>query len=416
MIKMAGTGSDEINTFPGERTTEIHPDLQSLHFINIYEDDGGIGSLEDRIGMFTMPDQDSYNVLIIGETPGIADVANAQISGKAVNGSGKTYETLVNPTLQALVEMVNNGYKPDIAIIDIDFAVKNQEYKKIDMLTYMNEQKARVLTITGNQAQGFNSVVAGRAEDYLLKEQVAEGALHYVEKMMMRKRETLMRLKTQELAMVDELTQIYNRRYGVTALQKEIKRVQRHAGMFSFFFFDIDNFKNFNDTYGHDAGNDVLRNISRQMLGCFRGEDIAARFGGEEFMVIMPETTYAETSVPIKRFEEALKINPYVSTKGVEVPITISGSVVSYGFLEKQPQEHPLIKKIDFAAIFKAADIGMYICKSKRIGKNHVLGRNVLQHFYQNKFDWEKTEAELCGIYKIDIAKYKSDTIRVPNV
>lgn len=96
--------------------------------------------------------------------------------------------------------------------------------------------------------------------------------------------------KAEKLAMIDPLTGTFNRRYLDLVLQKEINRSERYGKQFSLAIFDIDDFKKINDRYGHVIGDEVLQSFSAYIKATIREEDILCRFGGEEFLIILPET------------------------------------------------------------------------------------------------------------------------------
>ncbi len=91
------------------------------------------------------------------------------------------------------------------------------------------------------------------------------------------------------LTTVDELTQVFNRRYFEDTLDREVARCQRHHRSLSLVMLDIDSFKRINDTHGHLAGDMVLKNVATLIKGRVRREDVVARFGGEEFALLLPE-------------------------------------------------------------------------------------------------------------------------------
>lgn len=100
--------------------------------------------------------------------------------------------------------------------------------------------------------------------------------------------------KLQRLAIVDSLTGLYNSRHFFEQLEKEIKRSDRYLHPISLMFVDIDNFKAINDTYGHMIGDKILWLIAKKIKACLRANDTAFRFAGDEFTVILPETTSDE--------------------------------------------------------------------------------------------------------------------------
>jgi diguanylate cyclase (GGDEF)-like protein len=113
--------------------------------------------------------------------------------------------------------------------------------------------------------------------------------------------------ETARLAMIDGLTGIFNRRYFDLAFRKEQKRAVRHNKNLSLCIMDIDDFKTVNDTYGHLFGDDVLRSFSTELKETCREEDIVCRYGGEEFVVILPETDGQNAFIFAERFRETLK-------------------------------------------------------------------------------------------------------------
>lgn len=125
------------------------------------------------------------------------------------------------------------------------------------------------------------------------------------------------------LTTVDGLTQIYNKRYFMEVLEREISRSHRYARELSLIMFDIDHFKKINDTYGHLAGDYVLKHLAAAIRTRIRREDIMARYGGEEFAIILPEIDLQHS------FQLAEKIRILVERTAFEferaiIPVTIS--------------------------------------------------------------------------------------------
>ncbi len=96
-------------------------------------------------------------------------------------------------------------------------------------------------------------------------------------------------------AIRDPLTGLFNRRYMEETLDREIRRAQRHSTVVSVIMFDIDRMKPINDTFGHDAGDLLLKSLGRTLISMFRGEDVACRYGGDEFTIVLPEASLADT-------------------------------------------------------------------------------------------------------------------------
>jgi diguanylate cyclase (GGDEF)-like protein len=167
--------------------------------------------------------------------------------------------------------------------------------------------------------------------------------------------EVLLQMET--LAMTDQLTGLFNRRYFISVIEKEFSRTIRYKHPISCLMIDIDHFKRINDEYGHHAGDQVLIEISQVMTNCLRKSDTMARWGGEEFIMLLPETTKENAA------QVASRILTSVSTYKFS---TLPGQVtVSLG-LAGMPEP-----EIDTSEKFiAAADRALYEAKNK--GRNRL--------------------------------------------
>ncbi|EQA35911.1 diguanylate cyclase (GGDEF) domain protein [Leptospira inadai serovar Lyme str. 10] len=157
-------------------------------------------------------------------------------------------------------------------------------------------------------------------------------------------------------AVIDEGTGIYNRRYFNLVLNKEITRSKRYKRSFCLFLFDLDDFKKINDSKGHAFGDDILKLVAGTLMYSFRTEDISCRVGGEEFAVILPETTRKNSSVAIERFRTYLR-NSSKNDFGIEV--TVSGGVSEYPADTEESNR-----------LYSIADSRLY--EAKAAGKNRI--------------------------------------------
>lgn len=158
------------------------------------------------------------------------------------------------------------------------------------------------------------------------------------------------------LSITDELTKIYNHRYFMHQLRKEVSRAVRYNHSLSLAMFDIDHFKNYNDKNGHLKGNEVLRIVSQMLDDQSREGDIVARYGGEEFVIIMPETDKMGASALSERIKQS--IADYVFENEEEQPadnLTISGGIATCPSDAFNANE--LIEKAD-KALYKAKESG----------------------------------------------------------
>jgi two-component system cell cycle response regulator len=162
------------------------------------------------------------------------------------------------------------------------------------------------------------------------------------------------------LTTIDGLTQIYNKRYFVEMLEREIGRAQRYRRDLSLILFDIDGFKVINDTYGHLAGDHVLKQLASVIRGRIRREDILSRWGGEEFAVILPEIDHSNA------LQFAEKVRGLVETAGFKFEDVLIPVTVSIGVASLMPD---LQASDDF---IRLADARLYDAKSA--GRNRVVG------------------------------------------
>ena len=162
----------------------------------------------------------------------------------------------------------------------------------------------------------------------------------------------------EHLANLDGLTQIANRRSFDRAMQREWKRLRRETGVLSLIFCDVDDFKAFNDTYGHQAGDNCLRNVARVLSSeVKRPADLAARYGGEEFAVILPNTSAEGAFHQAESFRSAIEtlLIPHAGSSTGDY-ITVSFGVATFVPGDDATPED-LIAKAD-AALYKAKESG----------------------------------------------------------
>jgi diguanylate cyclase (GGDEF)-like protein len=163
------------------------------------------------------------------------------------------------------------------------------------------------------------------------------------------------------LANIDGLTEVYNHRYFQNSLDQEINRSTRHQTAISLLLIDIDHFKNFNDTYGHQAGDFVLKKFSATLLENLRKYDTLARYGGEEFVIILPETSQEEALLVGEKLRAAIE-NATFTDLNNEYHVT-----ASFGLTSAYPATVDNFNKNNF---FNQADLALY--DAKKEGRNRV--------------------------------------------
>jgi diguanylate cyclase (GGDEF)-like protein len=165
--------------------------------------------------------------------------------------------------------------------------------------------------------------------------------------------------RTEELTVIDDLTQAYNYRFFIRKLQEEKKRAIRYDLPLSIIMVDIDWFKKLNDSYGHEAGNIVLKQLSEVIKGCVRDTDYFARYGGEEFVVILPQTPQVEASAIGERIRVKVQNTVIETGQAGRVKITVSVGVSSFPENGKSAED-----------LVSVADQALY--RAKGSGKNLV--------------------------------------------
>ena len=177
------------------------------------------------------------------------------------------------------------------------------------------------------------------------------------------------RLRTNKLhrmATVDALTQVRSRRFFTESSLREIRLTARKKGTLSFLLLDIDHFKNVNDSHGHIAGDLVLKNVAKIFRKILRASDIAGRYGGEEFTILLPDTDLAGAKILSERLRAAIEETTTIF-EDAEIRVTISVGVSSISFEADTPEID--CEKV-FSRLFKDADQALY--KAKGDGRNQV--------------------------------------------
>jgi diguanylate cyclase (GGDEF)-like protein len=163
------------------------------------------------------------------------------------------------------------------------------------------------------------------------------------------------------LSVRDPLTGLFNRRYLEESLEREVRRAVRHRLPLGLIVIDVDHFKRFNDAHGHGAGDDLLQDISRFLQGSVRGEDIVCRYGGEEFVIVLPEATLAAAEARAEQLRhgvEQLSVVP--RGQPTKWPVTISLGVSAFPDHGSRP-----------GTLVRAADAALY--RAKALGRNCVV-------------------------------------------
>ena len=170
--------------------------------------------------------------------------------------------------------------------------------------------------------------------------------------------------KMEEISITDELTGLHNRRYLQERLEAEISRARRYKTQLSCLLFDIDFFKVINDMYGYEWGDILLRNLAGKLQQLIRKEDILTRYGDEEFLLILPNTSEDNAFLFAERFRRDIERMEFIPAGEEERhPITISGGISTYPCIEGAEE--------DANTIIRYAEHALY--NAKKRGKNKIV-------------------------------------------
>jgi len=165
--------------------------------------------------------------------------------------------------------------------------------------------------------------------------------------------------KLQELVITDDLTSLFNSRYLHRSIETEVQRSDRYGTSVCLIFMDIDYFKNVNDNYGHLAGSKLLVEMGQLLINQVRSVDIVARYGGDEFVIVLPQTTPQDAVIVAERMRRAIEKNVFLKNDGYSFKMTASFGVASYPGTAKSKEE-----------LLRLADEAMY--KVKHRSRNGV--------------------------------------------
>jgi diguanylate cyclase (GGDEF)-like protein len=166
--------------------------------------------------------------------------------------------------------------------------------------------------------------------------------------------------QAEALSVTDDLTGLHNSRYLRDALHREAKRAVRYGRPLSVLFVDLDGFKRVNDTHGHLCGSRTLVEAGALMRACARESDVVARYGGDEFVIVLPDTASAGATVVARRVRDRLAAHVFLQALHLDVRLTASVGIATLPDVTLAPEE-----------LLRAADEAMYRVKER--GKNDFI-------------------------------------------
>ncbi len=216
-------------------------------------------------------------------------------------------------------------YHVDVIITDIIMTgMDGLEMTKVIKATYDTD----IIVITGYSGDySYEEAINKGADDFIFKPVKFEELLLRLKRVLrervLTQERTQMLEKLRELAITDDLTKLYNSRHFYHQLENEINRYQRYQRPLSLLLIDVDHFKEFNDTHGHLEGDKVLYKIAKLITSCLRTMDTAYRYGGEEFTVILPETTCDSAMAVSERINDVVKNELFIGDDKKDMSVSI---------------------------------------------------------------------------------------------
>lgn len=280
------------------------------------------------------------------------------------------YEVVSTENGREAFELYGKGYYP---IILTDWVMPEMDGLELCRVIRENQSDRYTYIILLTSQDSKEDIIKGLeagADEYLVKP-VNQAELTVRLKTARRILDLESSLKTsleeiKTLSLKDSLTGIFNRRYLNERLPQEIRRAYRYERPMSLIMLDIDHFKSVNDTYGHQAGDMVLKECADCITGSIRKEiDWPARFGGEEFVIVLPETDLSGSLVVAERLRQQVAGKAVRASGGVDIRITVSLGVASF---DPRHEREPVTAEI----IAARADQCLYQAKNE--GRNRVKG------------------------------------------
>ena len=243
-------------------------------------------------------------------------------------------------------------YNPALIVLDLS----ESKLKEVAMVT-----KFIAPTLILSDKIHTDVKLRGESFDYILRP-VAPFELKLRVKNLLKIKELKETIKT--VSTTDELTGLHNRKFLHERLEAEISRARRYETKLSCLLLDIDFFKVVNDMYGYDWGDVLLKKIAEMLGGFIRKEDILTRYGDEEFIIILPNTTEENAFIFAERFRRDIEKMEFIPAGEEEKhPITISGGISSFPFLENVDENANTLIRYAEHALYNA----------KKRGKNKIV-------------------------------------------
>jgi two-component system, cell cycle response regulator len=361
-VKGLESGADDFLTKPVSDVALIAR-VRSLSRLKMMTDELRMRAVTSREIGIESPEREALaetgrngRVLMVDDRAALSDRIQAGLSGEHV------VDVERDPT-EALFTAAEGNYELVVISLDLENFDGLRLCSQLRSLERTRNVPILALTETDNNARLVRALEIG-VNDYLVRP-IDKNEILARARTQIRKKRYTERLRDNvqlsiEAAITDALTGLYNRRYMETHVGTLVDQALSRGKPLSVLILDIDYFKSINDTHGHDAGDDVLQDFAIRIRKSIRGIDLACRYGGEEFVVVMPETDMAVATMVAERLRRRIASEPFAIQKGARtIEVTISIGIATLG-----PND-------DAAAVIKRADQALY--RAKRDGRNRVV-------------------------------------------
>ncbi|MBI4395004.1 MAG: diguanylate cyclase, partial [Candidatus Omnitrophica bacterium] len=275
-----------------------------------------------------------------------------------------SFEVEWSNTLESSLTKIKTGKNFDAVLLDLSLPDSQSAPQTFENF-YAQAAHLPVVILTGtHEGELAQEMLRKGAQDYLFKSDLdlkilSRVLLHAVERHRIKRELDTANARLESLALLDPLTELLNRRGLQTAFSREIQWAHREGTSFLVLLVDLDNFKKINDTLGHAVGDVVLKEVARRLSSALRTTDYVARIGGDEFMVLLPETRWAEGLKIAERVR--LAISEDSISMGSNRPVTVTASLGLASISQTTSSIDELL-----------VDTQMALHRSKKEGKNRV--------------------------------------------
>lgn len=248
-------------------------------------------------------------------------------------------------------------HRPDVVLLDLKMPGMDGFEVCAKLQAMAETAMIPIIFVTANymeEADLVHGLELG-AHDYLLKP-ITRSVLLARVGVMVRMRRSEERIR--QLSMIDEFTGLFSKNYVLRRLEEEMKRAERHHTPLSVAMLDLDDFKQYNDHFGHQFGDEVLRLVSKTFQANVRQYDSLGRYGGDEFLLVQPETDEREAAAMVSRLQEKTRDGRFLG-EGRELEVTFSAGLCSW--------DH----RASLDELIRSADCALYA--AKRAGKSQTV-------------------------------------------